>query len=64
MVKQTPAQLKAKKKYNKEKTKTYLLRLNKTTDKDIIDTLDNVGSKSKYIKDLIRLDIINNNSID
>lgn len=64
MAKQTQAQLRAKEKYNKEKTKTYLLRLNINTDKDIIEILDSVGSKSGYIKELIRLDNLSNNSID
>lgn len=56
MAKQTKAQLKAKEKYNKTNTITICLRLNKKTDKDIIDILDKVGSKSGYIKDLIRQD--------
>ena len=64
MVKQSQAQLKAKEKYNKTKTVTYCLRLNKNTDKDIIEVLNSVGSKTGYIKELIRLDIIRDNSID
>lgn len=58
------AQIKAIEKYNKEKTKTYLLRLNKETDKDIIEVLESVKSKQGYIKDLIRNDINLENSID
>ena len=50
------AQIKAIEKYNKEKTKTYLLRLNKETDKDIIEVLESVKSKQGYIKQLIRDD--------
>ena len=34
-MKTSDSQIKAIAKYNKEKTKTYLLRLNKETDKDI-----------------------------
>lgn len=64
MAKQSKAQIRAKNKYNKAKTKTYLLRLNKITDKDIIDTLDNVESKNGYIKDLIRLDNLRDHQID
>ena len=64
MVRQSQAQLKAKEKYNKTKTTTYCLRLNKNTDKDIIEVLNSVGSKTGYIKELIRLDIQRDNSID
>lgn len=56
MAKQTQAQLRAKERYNKANTITLCLRLNKNTDKDIIDILDKVGSKSGYIKELIRQD--------
>ena len=51
---QTKAELKAKAKYNKSKTRTYCLRLNKETDKDIIEILDSVTSKQGFIKELIR----------
>lgn len=64
MAKQTKAQLAAKERYNKANTITLCLRLNKNTDKDIIDILDKVGSKSGYIKELIRLDILKDNQID
>lgn len=50
------AQIKASNKYNKENTLTVCLRLNKETDKDIIEILDKVDSKQGYIKELIRLD--------
>lgn len=58
------AQIKAVEKYNKAKTVTICLRLNKETDKDIIEILSSVNSKQGYIKDLIRLDILRDNSID
>lgn len=45
------------KKYDKENTKSVLLKLNKKTDADIIEMLDAVPSKMGYIKDLIRQDI-------
>ena len=55
------AQIKASVKYNKEKTILVSIRLNKETDKDIITRLrspvDINGSKSGYIKQLIREDI-------
>lgn len=57
MAKQTKAQLKAKERYNKANTITYCLRLNKNTDQDIIEILNSVGSKTGYIKELIRMDI-------
>lgn len=51
----TKAQIKAVDRYNKENTKAYCIRLNKTTDKDIIETLDNLtGSKLSYIKQALR----------
>lgn len=43
--------------YNKAKTTTVLLRLNKSTDADVINALDQQPNKSGYIKLLIREDI-------
>ena len=51
---QTKAELRAKAKYNKTKTRTYCLRLNLKTDKDIIEILDSVTNKQGFIKALIR----------
>lgn len=48
------AQIKAAVKYNKEKTILVSIRLNKETDKDIIEILNSVGNKQGYIKKLIR----------
>lgn len=45
-------------KYNKENTKTYLIRLNLKTDIDIIRWLDLQDNKTGYIKKLITADII------
>ncbi len=56
---QTKAQLKAKAKYNKARTRTYCIRLNLETDKDIIEILDSVTSKQGFIKELIRLNDAN-----
>ena len=50
------AQIKASCKYNKDKTITLCLRLNKETDKDIIELLDSKDNKTGYIKNLIRSD--------
>lgn len=51
------AQIKAVNKFNKEKTRCIQVRLNKTTDADILEKLDQVPSKMGYIKELIRKDI-------
>lgn len=50
------AQIKASNKYNKENTLTVCIRLNKETDKDIIEILDSKDNKTGYIKNLIRSD--------
>ena len=43
--------------YNRTKTTTTLIRLNLETDADIIQKLNEIGSKTGYIKRLIRADI-------
>lgn len=48
------AQIKAAVKYNKEKTILVSIRLNKETDKDIIEILNSVTNKQGFIKALIR----------
>lgn len=50
----TEAKLKAIAKYNRENTKTYCLRLNKKTDKDLIEFLESLASKQGFIKLLIK----------
>ena len=45
-------------KYNKEKTKTYCLRLNLKNDREIIERLGEVESVNGYIKALIREDLV------
>lgn len=50
------AQIKASEKYDRLNTKQIILKLNKRTDADILEILDNVGNKQGYIKDLIRQD--------
>lgn len=51
------AEIQAVDRFNKEKTKCVLLRLNLSTDKDILEKLDSVPTKMGYIKELIRVDI-------
>lgn len=54
----------AKNKYNKANTRSYCLRLNLKTDKDIIEILDHVNSKQGFIKALIRGYALRGCSID
>lgn len=51
------AQKRANEKYDKENTVRLSLKLNKTTDADILEKLEQVESKQGYIKELIRKDI-------
>lgn len=53
----TEAQIKAQKKYDAENTRQVHLKLNRRTDSDVLERLDNVPSKQGYIKDLIRADL-------
>lgn len=53
----TQAQLKAQAKYDKANTKQIMLKLNRTTDADILERLAEVGNVQGYIKQLIRRDI-------
>lgn len=53
----TDAQKRAVAKYDAENTRRIVLKLNKTTDKDVLDRLDTVGNRQGYIKGLIRKDI-------
>lgn len=56
------ARLKAIAKYNRANTRTYCLRLNKKTDKDLIEFLDSLqDSKQGFIKRLIRKSTTFNN---
>lgn len=50
----TEAQKKATAKYDKNNTKIYTMKLNTSTDKDIIDILDDTGNVQGFIKGLIR----------
>lgn len=53
----TKAQRDAVTRYDAKNTIQYHLKLNTTTDKDIIDKLNAVESKQGYIKELIRKDL-------
>ena len=50
----------AKAKYDKEKTRRYVIKVISTTEADIIQKLDRVPNKAGYIKALIRADIAKN----
>lgn len=50
------AQIKASERYDRLNTKQIILKLNKRTDADILEILENVGNKQGYIKSLIRQD--------
>lgn len=51
------AQKRAQAKYDKANTKQVMLKLNKTTDADILEVLDQTPNVQGYIKQLIRDDI-------
>lgn len=53
----TEARKKANKRYDDNNTVQFKMKLNKNTDKDILERLDNVESKQTYIKRLIREDM-------
>lgn len=54
----TDAQKRAAAKYDKSHTKGVYIKLNKTTDADILKRLQEVGNVQGYIKKLIRKDIL------
>ena len=53
----TEAQKKANAKYDASHTKQIMLKLNKKSDADILEKLEQTGNKQGYIKGLIREDI-------
>lgn len=59
----TEAQKRAVAKYDAENTRRIVLKLNKTTDKDVLDRLDTVGNRQGYIKGLIREDIAKDDTL-
>lgn len=57
----TPAEKRAKEKYDSKNTVQIKLKLNLKTDKDILEALKRSGNKQGYIKRLIREDLKKNN---
>ena len=55
--KSTESQIRASIRYNKENTVQISLKLNRSTDADLIDSLNRITNKQGYIKELIRRDI-------
>lgn len=53
----TEAQIKAQARYDAANTKQFHLKLNRNTDWDVIEKLDNVPNMQGYIKQLIRADL-------
>lgn len=50
----TRAQIKASGKYDAAHTKRVYIKLNKTSDSDILEFLEKIPNKQGYIKELIR----------
>lgn len=59
----TDAQLRAQAKYDRNNTRTVIMKLNVSSDADILAKLDQVENKQGYIKDLIRRDIRGDESV-
>lgn len=55
--KSTESQIRASIRYNKENTVQISLKLNRSTDADLIESLNRIANKQGYIKQLIRRDI-------
>lgn len=51
------SQKQANKKYDQENTRLITLKLNKKTDKDILDKFDTVPNRQGYVKNLVRADM-------
>ena len=54
---ETEAQKRAREKYEAKATVQIKMKLNRNTDADILEKLDEVPNKQGYIKDLIRADL-------
>lgn len=54
----TEAQIKAQAKYGAKNIRQVNLKMNRNTDKDVLDKLDEVPRKQGYIKELIRRDLV------
>lgn len=59
----TESKRKANAKYDREHTTGVFLKLNKETDKDILEKLSSVPNRQGYIKDLIRKDLSGTRSV-
>lgn len=57
------AQLRAQNKYDKMHTKSVMLKLNRTSDADILAKLEDVDNRQGYVKRLIRQDIRGNEPV-
>ena len=57
------AQMRANAKYDAKATMQVKMKLNLTTDADIIEKLSSVDNKQGYIKSLIRADIEKQNNV-
>ena len=55
--KSTESQIRASIRYNKENTVQISLKLNRSTDADLIESLNRIANKQGYIKELIRKDM-------
>ena len=59
----TTSQKQASAKYDRENTKQVILKLNQTTDADILGKLEEVENRQGYIKQLIRGDLRGNDDV-
>lgn len=57
------AQLKAQAKYDKQHTRQVVLKLNTSSDADILAKLDNENNKQGYIKELVRENMRNRSEV-
>ncbi len=57
MAKTSKAQIRSVQKYDRENTISFHWKLNRKTDADIVQRLDEVQNKSAYLKKLVRADI-------
>lgn len=58
----TAAQIKASNKYAKENTKTFLIKVNKKTETEILEKLESTENRNGYIKKLIYEDLQKSNN--
>lgn len=51
------AQVRASMRYDEKNTVKFTVKLNRRTDRDLIERMESVSNKNGYIKELIRKDI-------